>query len=97
MKNGLASSFVLVLVNKDKKSDKNGRCCLERLTTKNVIAIEVSEVSGSLFMTRFRLNIRLACPNFPSFDKFYLRERIRDNSQRFLYTFLLVLLNDKIR
>ena len=41
------SSPVLLLVNKDKKSDKNCLRSLERLTTKNVIAIDVMEVSGS--------------------------------------------------
>ncbi|EAZ93759.1 hypothetical protein CY0110_18227 [Crocosphaera chwakensis CCY0110] len=36
------------------------------MTTRKVMAIEVSEVSGSLVMTRFKLNEDLACPNFPS-------------------------------
>ncbi len=66
MKGGLRGSPVLLLVNKDKKSDKNCLRSLERLTTKNVIAIDVMEVSGSFVITRFRLNLRLACPNFPS-------------------------------
>ncbi len=66
MKNCSTSSLVLVILNKDKKSDKNCRSSLERLTTKKVIAIEVSEVSGSLVITRLRLNLRFACPNFPS-------------------------------
>ena len=44
MKGGLMSSPVLLLVNKDKKSDKNCLRSLERLTTKNVIAIDVMEV-----------------------------------------------------
>ena len=36
MKGGLMSSLVLLLVNKDKKSDKKCLRSLERLTTKNV-------------------------------------------------------------
>jgi hypothetical protein len=66
MRSGLVGSPVLLLGNKDKKSNKNCRSSRERLTTKNVIAIDVMEVSGSLVITRFRLNLRLACPNFPS-------------------------------
>ncbi len=36
------------------------------MTTKNVIAMEVSEVSLSLVLTKSRLNFLFACPNFPS-------------------------------
>ena len=54
MKSGLMSSPVLLLVNKDKKSDKNCLRSLERLTTKNVIAIDVMEGSGSFFVTAHR-------------------------------------------
>ena len=60
------SSFVRKKSQKDKKSPKNCRSSRERLTTKKVIAMDVSEVSGSFVMHRFKPNLLLACPNFPS-------------------------------
>ncbi len=39
---------------------------MERLITKKVMAIEVSDVSVSFVITRLRLNFLFACPNLPS-------------------------------
>jgi hypothetical protein len=49
-----------------KTHKKTRRNQVERLITKKVIAITVSEVLLSFAITRFKLNLRLACPNFPS-------------------------------
>ncbi len=58
------SSFVRKKARKTKKAQKNCRSSWERLTTKKIIARTVPEVSGSFVMTRLKLNLLLACPDF---------------------------------
>jgi hypothetical protein len=55
--------FGLLDIKTHKKTRRNQ---VERLITKKVIAITVSEVLLSFAITRFKLNRRLPCPNFPS-------------------------------
>src|SRR4028118_2071378 len=56
----------VVLPVRHKNTQKTRRNQVERFITKKVIAMAVSEVLSSLVMTRFKLNLRLPCPNFPS-------------------------------